>query len=49
MTPAPEERPRILYGRRRGRRLRRAQQVLLDELLPALEIAPPPEIGRAHV
>ena len=36
---APEEPRRILYGRRRGRKLRTAQQVLLDDVVPRLEIA----------
>ena len=37
---APEEPKRILYGRRRGRRLRGAQQAVLDDVVPGLEIAP---------
>ena len=37
---APEEPRRILYGRRRGRKLRGAQQALLDDVVPGLEIAP---------
>ena len=32
---------RILYGRRRGKKLRPGRQALLDELLPALRIALP--------
>lgn len=36
---APEEPRRILYGRRRGRKLRATQQVLLDDVVPRLEIA----------
>ena len=37
---APEEPKRILYGRRRGRKLRGAQQALLDDVVPGLEIVP---------
>ena len=36
---APEEPKRILYGRRRGRKLRGTQQALLDDVVPGLEIA----------
>ena len=34
-----EEAKRILYGRRRGRKLRGGQQALLDDVVPGLEIA----------
>ena len=34
-----EEPRRILYGRRRGRKLRAGQQALLDEVVPGIEIA----------
>lgn len=34
-----EEAKRILYGRRRGRKLRGSQQRLLDDVVPRLEIA----------
>ena len=36
-----EARPRILYGRRRGKKLRAGQEALLDTLLPQLLIALP--------
>ncbi len=36
----PSDRPIHTYGRRRGRRLRSAQQALLDGVLPALAIPP---------
>ena len=36
-----EARPRILYGRRRGKKLRSGQEALLDTLLPQLLIALP--------
>jgi tRNA (guanine-N7-)-methyltransferase len=39
---APLERRHVVYGRRRGRRLRPGQRALLDELLPKLVIALPP-------
>ena len=39
------EQARILYGRRKGRRLRAGQQRLFDALLPKIEIALPPEGG----
>jgi tRNA (guanine-N7-)-methyltransferase len=38
-----EIRPRVLYGRRRGRRLRAGQRGLKETLLPELAIALPPE------
>lgn len=38
-----ETRPRVLYGRRRGRALRPGQRGLKDTLLPKLAIALPPE------
>jgi tRNA (guanine-N7-)-methyltransferase len=41
-----ETRPRVLYGRRRGRRLRAGQRSLKETLLPALAIALPPEGAR---
>ncbi len=34
-----EDARRILYGRRRGRKLREGQQALLDDVVPGLEIA----------
>lgn len=34
-----EEARRVLYGRRRGRKLRGGQQALLDDVVPGLEIA----------
>lgn len=37
-----DETRRVLYGRRRGRKLRGAQQALLDEIVPRLDIAPGP-------
>ncbi len=37
-----EESRRILYGRRRGRKLRGGQQALLDDIVPGLEIPPGP-------
>jgi len=37
-----EARPRILYGRRRGKKLRSGQEALLDTLLPRLLLAVPP-------
>ncbi len=36
------ERQHVVYGRRRGRRLRPGRRALLDELLPKLAIALPP-------
>lgn len=39
------EQGRILYGRRKGRRLRAGQQRLFGELLPELEIALPADGG----
>ena len=41
MSEAPRERQRLLYGRRRGRRLRPGQRALLDQRLPPLAIALP--------
>jgi tRNA (guanine-N7-)-methyltransferase len=41
-----ETRPRVLYGRRRGRRLRPGQRGLKETVLPKLAIALPPEGGR---
>ena len=41
-----DTRPRVLYGRRRGRRLRPGQRSLKETLLPALAIALPPEGAR---
>ena len=38
-----EGRPRTLYGRRRGKKLRAGQEALLDTLLPRLLIEVPPE------
>jgi tRNA (guanine-N7-)-methyltransferase len=38
-----EGRPRTLYGRRRGKKLRAGQEALLDTLLPKLLITVPPE------
>lgn len=38
-----EIRPRVLYGRRRGRRLRPGQRRLEETLLPELAVALPPE------
>jgi tRNA (guanine-N7-)-methyltransferase len=38
-----EIRPRVLYGRRRGRRLRAGQRGLKETLLPELAVALPPE------
>ena len=38
-----EEAKRILYGRRRGRKLRDGQQALLDDVVPGLEIPPGPQ------
>jgi tRNA (guanine-N7-)-methyltransferase len=38
-----EGRPRTLYGRRRGKKLRAGQEALLDTLLPKLLIDIPPE------
>jgi tRNA (guanine-N7-)-methyltransferase len=38
-----EGRPRTLYGRRRGKKLRAGQEALLDTLLPKLLIKTPPE------
>lgn len=46
MTPSPAEPRRILYGRRRGRRLRAGQRALIDELLPALAVELPPPGAR---
>jgi tRNA (guanine-N7-)-methyltransferase len=40
-APAPSARPRTLYGRRRGRRLRAGQRDLRDTLLPRLRLMPP--------
>jgi tRNA (guanine-N7-)-methyltransferase len=37
------ERPRVLYGRRRGRKLRPGQRVLLDEILPRVAVQVPEE------
>ena len=34
-----EEAKRILYGRRRGRKLRGGQRELLDDVVPGLDIA----------
>ena len=39
----PPERPRRLYGRRRGRPLRAGQRELFEEILPRLRIALPPD------
>ena len=38
MSPAPEENKRILYGRRQGRPLRKAQRARLSEILPQISI-----------
>ena len=40
---ASAPRRRILYGRRRGRRLRPGQRELVDRLLPTLDIRPAPD------
>ncbi|TNE35650.1 MAG: tRNA (guanosine(46)-N7)-methyltransferase TrmB, partial [Alphaproteobacteria bacterium] len=39
MTDSPERGKRILYGRRRGKPLRKGQQVLIDRDLPRLRVA----------
>jgi tRNA (guanine-N7-)-methyltransferase len=41
-----ETRPRVLYGRRRGRRLRPGQRSLKETLLPRLAVPLPPEGAR---
>jgi tRNA (guanine-N7-)-methyltransferase len=45
MTVRPPDRPptqrRVVYGRRRGRPLHRRQQILVDTLLPRLQVALP--------
>ncbi len=45
MTPDPGPEKRILYGRRRGHKLRPGRQELVDQLLPHLAIAPPDADG----
>ncbi|HYC03456.1 MAG TPA: tRNA (guanine(46)-N(7))-methyltransferase TrmB [Azospirillaceae bacterium] len=41
-----QQQRRILYGRRRGRPLRKQRSGLLEELLPRLQLDPPAEGGR---
>ncbi len=53
MAPADEisdkySRRRVLYGRRKGRRLRSAQSRLVAEYLPKLEIAQLPDTGHLN-
>lgn len=43
MSPDAENRRRSLHGRRRARRLPPSQKILLERLLPEVEIALPPE------
>lgn len=43
MTAGAPARRRILYGRRKGRRLRPGRQALVERLLPALALAVPQE------
>ncbi len=42
----PEEAERAFFGRRKGKRLRDAQETRLETLLPALRIDLPPDSGR---
>lgn len=46
MSATPGTRPRVLYGRRRGRKLRPGREQLLRSLLPRVAIRPPDAGGR---
>ncbi len=41
VKPEPDTSERILYGRRRGKRLRPGRQALLSRLLPRIAVSPP--------
>jgi len=49
MTDDPAQRRPMLYGRRRGRPLRKQRSTLLETLLPRLELTIPPAGGRIDV